>query len=347
MLERLRNYRDRLISRFKRKETADKTLNTLYLWNDDIKQYFDVINPKVWFWEVHKKLKAIKEKDSDFHKKFVLFLWEKDENWKPKYENIIDDVYRRIENRNKNVDKTEGEDAKELLDEVKNNSINIFKKMVSKLQSEENKEIQISWFRISTLIKILRGDSFCFNTKEDSNPRYIQFDKEYTSKKVWEQILQYENSQEGKKHILISRRHVDKWANLNKMEECLLKYKKFISYYLTEAKPYVASETWLNDKKFFEYYADYLKRNKKNPQDQKTIRNLGLTKKLSIWDIELLPLVEEWKTDDEYNERRKDFVEDWISSLSLALREYEELGNRLQEGEAILDLKKLSYYPIV
>jgi hypothetical protein len=66
------------------------------------------------------------------------------------------------------------------------------------------------------------------------------------------------------------------------MRDCLLKYRKFISYYLTEAKPYVASETWLNDIEFFEYYAGYLKRNKKDPQDQKTIRNLELTKELSI-----------------------------------------------------------------
>ena len=341
MLEKLKEYKNKLISRFKREKTSNDALNTLKLRDEELKEYFDIINPKVWFWEVHEKLKTIKEKDSDSHKKFILSLWEKDENEKPKYENIIDDVYRRMENRNNDIDASEKAEANNLFEEVKSNSMNVFKNLIEELQ-DENNDKKISWFRISTLIKILRGDSFCFNTKEDSNPRYIQFDKEYTSKKVWEQILQYENSQESKKHILISRRHVDKWANLNKMEECLLKYKKFISYYLTEAKPYVASETWLNDKKFFEYYADYLKRNKKNPQDQKTIRNLGLTKKLSIWDIELLPLVEEWKTDDEYNERRKDFVEDWTSSLSLALREYEELGNRLQEGEAILDLKKLS-----
>ena len=44
------------------------------------------------------------------------------------------------------------------------------------------------------------------------------------------------------------------------MRDCLLKYRKFISYYLTEAKPYVASETWLNDTEFFKYYSKYLSR---------------------------------------------------------------------------------------
>jgi len=345
MLEKLKEYKNRLICRFKRKETSNDALNTLKLWDEELKEYFDIINPKVWFWEVHKKLKAIKEKDSDSHKKFILSLWEKDENWKPKYKNIIDDVYRRMENRSKDIDKKERKKAKKLLDEVKNNSINIFEKIIKKLQSEENKDKKISWFRISTLIKILRGDSFCFNTREDSNPRYIQFDKEYTSEEEWEQILQYENSQEGEKHILISRRHVDEWAGLDKMEECLLKYKKFISYYLAEVKPYVASETWLNDTEFFEYYAKYLSREWREPEDQKTINNLILTKKLSIWGITLLPLVEEWKS---YEERRREFVKDWKSSLSKALSEYEKIKDenrqkkRLKEGATILDLNKLS-----
>jgi len=339
MLEKLKEYKNRLISRFKREKTSDDALNTLKLWNKELKEYFDIINPKVWFWEVHEKLKTIKEKDSDFHKKFILFLWEKDENGKPKYENIIDDVYRRMENRNKNIDKTERENAKELLDELKNNSINVFEKIVSKLQSEENKEIQVSWFRISTLIKLLRGDCFCFNTKEDSNPRCILFEKEYTSKKAWEQILQYENSKEDKKHILISRRHVDKWADLDKMKDCLLKYRKFVFYYLTEAKPYVASETWLNDTEFFEYYSRYLSDKWRDPQDQKTIKNLNLTKELSIWDIKLLPLTKEWKS---YAERRRHFIQDWPSSLSMALKGYEESWNRLQEWDTVLDLRKLS-----
>ena len=276
---------NRFMSRFK-KRTSKDAIETLKLWDEELKEYFDIINPKVWLWEVHKRLKTIKEKDSSFHKKFILSLWEKDENWKPKYENIIDDVYRRMENRNKNMDESEKAEAKNLLEEVKLNSMNIFKKIIKELQDEENKDKKISWFRISTLIKILRGDCFCFNTtEEESNPRYIQFDKEYTSEKVWGQISKYENSQEDKKHILISRRHVNEWANLDKMKDCLLKYRKFISYYLTEVKPYVASETWLNDTKFFEYYVGYLKRNKKDPQDQKTIRNLDLTKELSIWDI--------------------------------------------------------------
>ena len=355
MLEKLKGYIGKLVYRFKRKETSHDALNTLKLWDEELKEYFDIINPKVWFWEVHKKLKTIKEKDSDFHKKFILSLWEKDENWKPKYKNIIDDVYRRMENRNKNIDKTERKKAKKLLDEVKNNSINIFEKIIGKLQSEENKDMKISWFRISTLIKILRGDCFCFNTVKDW-ARYIQFDKEYTSEEGWEQILQYENSQEGEKHILISRRHVDEWADLDKMKDCLLNYKKFISYYLTEVKPYVASETWLNDTEFFEYYVSYLERNEKNLQKQKnnkkskTIENLNLTEELSIWGITPLPLVEEGKSDEEYKERRRDFIEDWETSLSKALSEYEntwedekeQKHKRLKEGATILDLNKLS-----
>lgn len=344
MLEKLKEYKDKLISSFKRKETSDDTLNTLKLWDEELKEYFDIINPKVWFWEIHERLKTIKEKDSNFHKKFILSLWEKDENWKPIYENIINDVYRRIENRNKNIDKAERKkaerkNAKELLNEVKNNSINIFEKTINKLQSDKNKEIQISWFRISTLIKLLRGDCFCFNTTDNLNPKYIQFDKEYSSKRITNNILQYEDSKEDKKHILISRRHVNEWADLNKMGDCLLKYRKFISYYLTEAKPYVASETWLNDTDFFEYYSKYLSDKWRNPQDQKTIKNLNLTKELSIWNIELLPLTKEWKS---YEERRRDFVKDWPSSLSTALKKYEESGHRLQEWDTVLDLRKLS-----
>lgn len=346
MLEKFKEYKNKLISKFKRKKTSSDALNTLKLWDKELKEYFDIINPKVWFWEVREKLKTIKEKDSDSHKKFILSLWEKDENWKPKYENIIDDVYRRMGNRNKNIDESEKIEAKNLLEEVKLNSMNVFKKLIKELQDEENKDKKISWFRISTLIKILRGDCFCFNTRDNSNPRCIQFDKEYSGRRITKQILQYEGSQEDKKHILISRRHVDKWADLDKMKDCLLKYRKFISYYLTEVKPYVASETWLNDTNFFEYYVGYLKRNKKDPQDQKTIRNLDLTKELSIWDIELLPLTKEWKS---YEERRRDFVKDWESSLSKALSEYEKIWDkekqeykRLKEGDTLLDLKKLS-----
>jgi hypothetical protein len=64
------------------------------------------------------------------------------------------------------------------------------------------------------------------------------------------------------------------------MKECLLKYKKIISYYFTEAKPYVASETWLNDTKFFEYYSKHLSEDES--KKKKTIKNLNLTKELSI-----------------------------------------------------------------
>ena len=183
----------------------------------------------------------------------------------------------------------------------------------------------------------MRGDCFCFNTTNDWNPKYIQFDKEYSSKRITEQILHYEGSEEDKKHILISRRHVNEWADLDKMKDCLLKYRKFISYYLTEVKPYVASETWLNDTKFFEYYSTRLSDDEL--KKKKTIKNLNLTKELSIWDIELLPLVEEWKS---YEDRRKHFIKDWENSLSKALKEYEELWNRLQEWDTVLDLRKLS-----
>ena len=339
MLEILKDYRNKLISRFNRKEISDGALNTLNLWDEEIKQYFDVINPKVWSWEIYGKLKKIKENNSDIHKKFILSLWEKDENWKPRYKNIIEDTYRRIENRNNDINKSEKKEAKKLLDEVKLNSINIFENLIEKLQNKENENMNISWFRISTLIRILRGDCFCFNTREDSNPRYIQFDKEYTSEENSNKILQYENSQEENKHMLISRRHVDAWADLDKMKECLLKYRKFISYYLKETRPYVATETWLNDTEFFKYYSDYLSSQWRNPQDQKTIRNLNLTKELSISGITLLPLTKEWKT---YYERRRDFVKDGQSSLSIALRKYEESGKQLQEWMDILDLRKIN-----
>lgn len=338
MLEKLKRYGNKLVSRFKRKETSDGALNTLKLWNKDLEQYFDIINPKVQFRELHGKLKEIKNNNSDLHKEFIISLWKQEKNWEPKYKNIIEDTCRRIENRNKDIDKSEREDAKELLEEVKSNSINVFESLIKKLQDTENKDMQISPFRMATLIKILRGDCFLFNTIEEWDPRCIQFDKEYANEVISNQILQYENFQDTNEHVLISRRHVDRWANLDKMGDCLKKYRKFISYYFKDIKPYVASETWLNDTGFFEYYAKYLSDKWRKPEKQKTIKNLNFTKELSISDIKLLPLTQEWKS---YYERRRDFVKDWDSSLSMALKEYEELGNKLQEWEAILDLKKL------
>ena len=343
MLEKMKRYKDKLVSKFKRNETSDGALNILKVWNEELKQYYNIINlKKVQFRELHGKLKEIKKNNADLHKKFILSLWEQDENWEPKYKNIIEDTYRRIENRNNDIDESEREDAKSLLEEVKTNSINVFESFVKELQNWENENIKISPFRMATLIKILRGDCFLFNTIDEWGPRCIQFDKEYANKEISSQILQYENSHDRKEHILISRRHVDKWASLDKMEDCLKKYKKFISYYFKDIKPYVASETWLNDTKFFKYYEEYLRDQWRNPEDQKTIRNLNLTKGLSIWDIKLLPLTQEWKS---YYERRRDFVKDDEHSLSKALLEYEKNKGKepreLQEWETILDLKKL------
>ena len=336
LLLKLKTYKDRLGINLD--NIKSKLNHILKLWNKDLEEYFRIINhKKVPLRKLYIELKNLKN-NSDIHKKFILSLWEKDENWEPIYKNIIEDTYRRIENRNKDIDESEMYDAKKLLDEVKLNSINIFKNLIKELHDEKNNNMKISRFRISTLIRILRGDSFCFNTTEDSDPKYIQFDKYVGGKKV-KQILQHENSQGEEKDVLISRRHVDAWADLDKMKECLLKYRKFISYYLKETKPYVATETWLNDTEFFKYYSDYLSSQWRNPQDQKTIRNLNLTKELSISGITLLPLTKEWKT---YYERRRDFVNDGQSSLSIALRKYEESGKQLQEWMDILDLRKIN-----
>ena len=352
MLEELRKYKDKLIDRYKRKTSKDDILNTLNLWTDDVKQYYDIINPKVWLWELHHKLKSIKENSSDIHKKFILSLWEKDWNWKPIYEKIINDSYKRIENKAKFTDKTEMVEAKELLEELKHNALKIFEKTIDKLQDKEYEKVKLSWFRVASLIRIMRGDSFCFDTKDNGcESWYIQFDKEYASKEATKEILQYENAEDigQQEHVLLTRRHVDTWADLDKMKECLLKYRNFISYYENKVKPYVISETWLNDTDFFDYYEKYLFSKWKKTENQKTIRNLNLTKDLSISEIKLFPLVKEWKS---YYERRRDFVKDWASSLSMALSEYEqqyieinhertENKKKLQEWEAILDLKKI------
>jgi hypothetical protein len=49
-----------------------------------------------------------------------------------------------MENRNKNIDEPEKAEAKNLLEEVKLNSVNVFKKLIKELQDEENKDKKIS-----------------------------------------------------------------------------------------------------------------------------------------------------------------------------------------------------------
>ncbi|MBR4633931.1 hypothetical protein IKO50_03070 [bacterium] len=49
-----------------------------------------------------------------------------------------------MENRNKNIDEPEKVEAKNLLEEVKLNSVNVFKKLIKELQDEENKDKKIS-----------------------------------------------------------------------------------------------------------------------------------------------------------------------------------------------------------
>jgi histone deacetylase complex regulatory component SIN3 len=49
-----------------------------------------------------------------------------------------------MENRNKNIDESEKAEAKNLLEELKLNSMNIFKKLIKELQDEENKDKKIS-----------------------------------------------------------------------------------------------------------------------------------------------------------------------------------------------------------
>jgi hypothetical protein len=69
-----------------------------------------------------------------------------------------------MENRNNDIDESEKAEAKNLLEEVKLNSMNVFKNLIKELQDEKNKDAHINSSRMVTLIRLLRGDSFCFNT---------------------------------------------------------------------------------------------------------------------------------------------------------------------------------------
>lgn len=356
-------------------------LENLKVWNKDLQPYLDIVNPKCPFWETHKMVENLPLDNPDLNREFIKLLFKKNPNSeKMNYETIIDSFYQMYENCIKNLEEEEKQDKADiLLKEVKRNALKIFRSLMNDLEKKPN--LKISSFRMATLIKILRWDSICFVT----NPwwdraTYIQFDKEYTSPWISRRINNYEGNlvtTEKDKHLLIARRHVDEWADLSKMKECLKKYRDFSTYFIKWSKPYVVSETWLNDTNFFKFYEEYLKKFWRDPQNQKTIQNLNLTKKYSICKIKFRPLnfyedylkqalkdpekkkiidylnqmesgsvpdinyqslYPEWKN---YLNRRRKFVKDWESSLCKALQEYESLWFKLQEWKAVLDLTKI------
>lgn len=352
----------------------------LKLWNEDLQPYLDIVNPKYSFGETHKMIENLPLDNPDLNREFVKLLFKKDPNsGKINYETIIDSFCQMYENCIKYIEGEEKGKADILLKEAKANALNIFSSLMEELERKPN--LKISSFRMTTLIKILRGDSICFVTNPWWNKAtYIQFDKEYTSPWISKRINDYEGNTgttEKDKHLLIARRHVDEWADLNKMEECLKKYRDFSKFFIKWSKPYVVSETWLNDVNFFKFYEDYLKKIWKDPQKQKTIQNLNLTKKYSICEIKFRPLnfyedylkqalkdpkkkeiidylnqmesgsvpdinyqslYPEWEI---YLDRRRKFVKDWESSLSKAIKEYEALWFKLREWKAVLDLTRI------
>lgn len=339
MLERLKEFINKRL-RLNPSRSSDLFEN-LKVWNKDLQQYMNVVNPKYSFWEIHKKIKELPLDDLDSNREFVKLLCKNDpKTGKPYYETIINQSYKQYENSLKTIDEEEKEDAGILLNDIKNDSLRIFKSISSELEKKPN--IKISSFRMTTLIKILRWDSICFVTNPwCDKATYIQFDKEYTSEWISRRINDYEGNTEATekdKHLLIARRHVYEWADLSKMEECLKKYRDFSQYFIKWSKPYVASETRLNDVNFFKFYEEYLKKIWKDPLKQKIIQNHNLTKKYSICDIKLLPLNKEWV---DYDDRKRKFIKEWESSLSKALQEYESLWFKLQEWKAVIDLTKI------
>lgn len=319
-------------------DKSSDLFENLKTWNKDLQLYLDVISPKCSFFETYKKIKELPLDNPDLNREFIKLLCKCDpKTQKPYYETIINNSYHDYENILKSIDEKERQNAKILLNEIKNNALQIFKSNSSELEKKPN--IEFSSFRMTTLIKILRWDSICFIT----NPwwdiaRYIQFDKEYTSEWISRRINNYEGNTERDKHLLIARRHIREWADLTKMKDCLKKYRNFSQYFIKWSKPYVASETWLNDTSFFKFYEEYLKKIWKNPLEQKIIQNHYLTKKYSICDIKLLPINKEWV---DYDDRKRKFIKDWESSLNKALQEYENLWFKLQEWKAVIDLTKI------
>jgi len=328
-------------TRHSHSDQSSNLFENLKMWNINLQPYLYVISPECPFWKIRKKIKELPLDNSDLNREFIKLLCENNpKTGKPFYKTIINQSYKQYWDSLKSIEKKERQTAEILLNEIKDNAIQIFKSISCELAEEPN--ITFPSFTIKTLIRILRWDSICFIT----NPWwdraiYIQFDKEYTSEWISRIINDYEGitkTTERDEHLLIARLHIYDWADLNQMKTCLIKYRDFSKYFIKWSKPYVASETWLNDINFFKFYEEYLKKIWKDPLEQKIIKNHNLTKKYSICDIKLLPLIMEWLG---YNERKHRFIKDWESSLNKALQKYESLWFKLQEWEAVLDLTKI------
>ena len=306
----------------------------------------EIVNWKKQFYEVRKEIKNLVNNPVK-NKEFLLMLWDTS-SWKPLYESLINTSYNKLEEKVKWLNTKEKSEAKKLLKEVKSNALRILSSVLSEVSNDEN--ICISSSEMRTLLLILRGDSICFITNNGWTPSYIQYDKDYLSKSNSEKIMEYEKNWEKSEHFLVARRHIERWADLDKMEDSLRKYALFNKYFKQTRGNYVVTESWLNDPIFMKYYSKFLEDNWDDPSKKKIIKNFELTRSLSIWAIEPMPLMKDW---EKYFNRRQKFIKNpkkWekVSSLQKAILQYEKLKNQdgllnqLQEWETIMDLNKLS-----
>ena len=339
MLDKLNSIKEKVFNSFKWKNSSS---NIFWVVNKIDEKYLPLMGIANWkkpFYEVRKEIKDLVN-DPAKNKEFLLMLWDTS-SWKSLYESLIDISYNKLEEKLKWLNSKEKVEAKNLLKEVKSNALSIFSSVFSEISDDEN--IEISSFKMKSLLLILRGDSICFITNNEWAPSYIQFDKDYLNKHNSEKITNYEKSWEKSEHFLVARRHVDRWADLDKMEDSLRKYALFNKYFKQTKGNYVVTESWLNDPKFMKYYSKFLEDNWDDPSKKKIIKNFELTRSLSIWAIEPMPLMKDW---EKYFNRRQKFIKNpkkWekVSSLQKAILQYEEIKNQLQEWEAIMDLNKL------
>lgn len=339
MLDKLNSIKDAIRTRFSWRWSSSNILWAVEKIDEQFDTYMSIADWNKEFWEIHKDIKQCvvnPEKNRDF----VLVLWDTS-SWKPLYELLITASYNRLLERLKGLTFKERREAKKLLKEIKSTSLKIFSSIIEELQDDKN--AVISPFRMRTLLLVLRGDSICFSTNDEWRPLCIQFDKDYLNRENTEQIIHYENSWAKHKSYLVARRHVDKWANLNMMEDILRKYAQFNKYFKQTKGSYVVTESWLNDKEFMEYYAKYLDEKWEDSGNKKILKNIKLTESLSIWGIHLFPLTD---SDDDYLKRRQNFIKnpDKLkdpTSLQDAILKYEGLWRKLKECEVIMDLNKL------
>ena len=344
MLDKLNSIKEALRNRFSLRWSSSNILWAVEKIDKQFDPYMKIVDANKEFLEIHRDIKQCVENPVK-NRDFVLMLSEAS-SWKSLYESLITASYNWFEGRLEGLKSKEKREAKKLLKEIKNTSLNIFSYTIKELKA--NKNAVISPSKMRTLLLILRGDSICFATNTDGKPLCIQFDKCYLNKENTKEIIQYENNWENYKSYLVARRHVNNWANLDMMEDILRKYAQFNKYFKQTKGSYVATESWLNDKEFMDFYEKYLEENWENTA-KKVLKNIKLTESLSIWGIKMSPLTD---SDEDYMKRRTKFIKDPKdgenpSSLQKALLIYEKEWGKLKEGEklkeweAVMDLSKL------